>query len=291
MSTYHLENSILKITINSKGAELLSLYNKTTKLEYLWNANPDFWPKKSPVLFPIVGGLKNGEFSFEGKKYQMGRHGFARDNEYQVAQIDDTKITFTLQSNENTLAQYPFNFVFTVEYTIDENKLYCKYIVKNSDNKSMYFSVGAHPAFNIPLTEGTTYNDWFLQFSTNENCGIYPINANGLIETKSVPLFNNIDHLSLAKELFYKDALVFKELQSNKICIKSCVSTNGLIMQFDELPYFGIWAAKDANFVCLEPWCGLGDIENTTGDITTKEGINKLNAQETFERVWSVEMY
>ncbi len=291
MSTYHLENSTLKIAINSKGAELLSLYNKTTKLEYLWNGNPDFWPKTSPVLFPVVGGLNNGEYSFEGNKYQMGRHGFARDNEYEVEQTDASKIAFTLTSNENTLAQYPFNFAFTVEYGIDENKLYCKYIIKNVGNKEMYFSVGAHPAFNIPLTEGTTYNDWFLEFSTNENCGVYPINTNGLIETEATPFFNNSNHLSLTKELFYKDALVFKELQSNKISIKSCVSTNGLTMQFDELPYFGIWAAKDANFICLEPWCGLGDTANTTGDITTKEGINKLNAQETFERVWSIEMY
>ena len=155
----------------------------------------------------------------------------------------------------------------------------------------MYFSVGAHPAFNIPLTNGTTYNDWFLEFSANENCGVYPIDTNGLIETVSTPFFNDSRHLSLTKELFYKDALIFKELQSNKITIKSNLSSNGLTMQFDGFPYYGIWAAKNADFVCLEPWCGIGDMKNTTGELTAKKGINKLDANETFERVWSIEMF
>jgi galactose mutarotase-like enzyme len=291
MSVLNLENAHLKITINSKGAELLSLYNKETQLEYLWNGDANYWPKTSPVLFPIVGGLKNNEYSFEDKKYTLTRHGFARDNEYEVKQVDETKIVFTLKSNETTLANYPFHFIFSVEYSIEKNKLYCKYFVQNTGENKMYFSVGAHPAFNIPLSNNTSFNDWFLEFNTNENCGIYPINAAGLIENKAVPFLNNTNQLALTKELFYKDALIFKELQSTQIKIKSNLSNNGLAMDFKGFPYYGIWAAKDANFVCLEPWCGLGDAENTTSDITTKEGIEILNSQQTFERVWSIEMY
>ena len=115
---FYLENSVLKITINSKGAELISLYNKETQLEYMWSGDADFWPKTSPVLFPIVGGLKNNEYSFEGKKYNLTRHGFARENEHEVMQIDATKIVFTLKSNEATIANYPFYFIFSIEYSL-----------------------------------------------------------------------------------------------------------------------------------------------------------------------------
>ncbi len=291
MQTYFLENDIVKILINSKGAELLSLYNKETQLEYLWNGDANYWPKTSPVLFPLVGGLKNNQYSFNGKDYTLTRHGFARDNEYSVEQIDETSIVFTLQDSESTLANYPFHFVFSVAYFIEGNRVYCKYTVSNSGGDKMYFSVGAHPAFKIPLTVNTSYKDWFLEFGNSENCGIYPINENGLIETTAVPYLNNSTQLKLTKELFYKDALIFKELQSTAISIKSNQSGNGLTMQFDGFPYYGIWAAKDANFVCLEPWCGIGDMENTTGDITKKEGIETLNSQETFERTWSVELF
>ena len=291
MQTYFLENDILKISINSKGAELLSLYNKETQLEYLWNGDANYWPKTSPVLFPVVGGLKNNQYSFKGIEYTLTRHGFARDNEYSVEQIDATRIVFTLKDNERTRENYPFHFVFSITYFIEGNKVYCKYAVSNSGIGTMYFSVGAHPAFKIPLTDNTDYEDWFLEFGNSENCGIYPIAANGLIETNAIPFFNNSNQLKLTKELFYKDALIFKELQSKAISIKSNQSSNGLRMLFDGFPYYGIWAAKDANFVCLEPWCGIGDMENTIGDITKKEGIETLNAQGTFERTWSVELF
>jgi galactose mutarotase-like enzyme len=288
---FYLENPVLKIAINSKGAELLSLYNKETQLEYMWNGDANFWSKTSPVLFPIVGGLKNNEYSFEDKKYTLTRHGFARDNEYEVNQIHETKIVFTLKNNETTFANYPFQFIFSVEYSIENNTLYCKYVVENTGSNTMYFSVGAHPAFKIPLTNNTSFNDWFLEFNKSENCSIYPINAAGLIETSGVPFLDNTNQLALTKELFYKDALIFKELQSTVISIKSSRCDNGLTMQIEGFPFYGIWNAKDADFVCLEPWCGLGDTADTTGNIAKKEGINTLESHQTFERVWSIAMF
>lgn len=291
MSLHYLENESLKIAIAAKGAELQNLYCKETQLEYLWNGDANYWAKKSPVLFPIVGGLKSNEYRFNGENYSLTRHGFARDNVYEVEQIDTTKIVFTLTSNETTFANYPFHFTFSVEYSIENNKLYCKYFIQNTGASLMYFSVGAHPAFNIPLTSNTSFNDWFLEFDTIEDCGIYPINQNGLIETNAIPFLNNTCKLPLTKELFYKDALIFKELKSTQIKIKSNLSNNGLTMNFKGFPFFGIWAAKDANFVCLEPWCGIGDAANTTGNLTEKEGTETLNPQQYFERIWSIELY
>jgi len=291
MNSIFLENENLKININRKGAELQSLYSKTTQLEYLWNSDANFWAKQSPVLFPIVGGLKNNEYSFENKNYQLTRHGFARDNDFEVEQISKLKAIFTLKSNEKTFVNYPFHFIFSIEYSIENNKLNCKYVVHNTGINTMYFSVGGHPAFNVPLTNNTSFNDWYLHFNKIETCGIYPINSQGLIEQNAVLFFNNSDEIALTKELFYKDALIFKELNSTEISIKSNKSNNGLTMQFKNFPFYGIWSAKDANFVCLEPWCGIGDIENTGNDITQKEGILQLDSSQVFENVWSIEMW
>jgi galactose mutarotase-like enzyme len=291
MSIHYLENDVLKVAINSGGAELDNIYNKQTKLEYLWDANPSFWPKKSPNLFPIIGGLKNTEYSFEGNKYSLGRHGFARDNDYHVEEIDADNIKFTLFSNEQTKANYPFDFVFSIIYSIKKNILKCKYAVQNLSSYKMFFSVGAHPAFRIPLTADTNYNDWYLEFGEIENAGLFPLDKEGLIKMQPVPFFNNTKKLPLTKELFYHDALVFKDLKSTQIDIKSDKSENGLKIEFNGFPYYGIWSAKDANFVCLEPWCGIADIENTDGNLINKEGINMLASNEIFEREWTVELY
>ena len=291
MSTHYLENDVLKIAISTKGAELQNIYSKATQLEYLWNGDVNFWAKKSPVLFPIVGGLKGNEYSFDSKKYNLSKHGFARDKEFVVAEINATSIQFILKYDDETLKIFPFKFEFTIEYSIENNKLSCKYIVQNIDATPLYFSVGAHPAFKIPLTDNTNYNDWFLEFNATENCGIYPLDSAGLIITNATPFFNNSNLLALNKQLFYKDALVFKELQSTSISIKSNKSNNGLIMQFGDFPFYGIWSAKDADFVCLEPWCGIADSENVNNDFTQKEGVVKLPVKETFERIWSVEMF
>ena len=291
MELYCLENSVLKVSICAQGAELQSLYNKETQLEYLWSGDANFWGKKSPVLFPIVGGLKDNEFEFEGKKYNLNRHGFARDSKFEVNQIDDITIQFILKSSEKTKENYPFDFEFIVEYSIENNKLNCKYIVQNKSNSTMYFSVGAHPAFAVPLTATTNFEDWFLEFNNNETCGIFPLTSDGLIKTSSIPQFNNNSTLQLTKKLFYNDALVFKNFQSTQISIKSSRSNNGLKMNFSGFSYFGIWSAKNANFVCLEPWCGIADSENTTGNLIEKEGIIALSENKIFNRIWSVELF
>ncbi len=155
----------------------------------------------------------------------------------------------------------------------------------------MYFSVGAHPAFNIPLTKNTNYNDWFLTFGTNENAGIYPLNKDGLIVQNANSFFDNTNKINLSKELFYNDALIFKNLKSKTIKIESDKNEHGILMEFNDFPYYGIWSAKDANFVCLEPWCGISDTESSDGKLMNKEGINTLQSNETFIRNWSVTLY
>ena len=291
MILYSIENDFLKVVITSKGAELQSVLTKENQLEYLWQANEKFWAKKSPVLFPIVGGLKNNSYSYQNKTFNLSRHGFARENEFSILKITETSIQFLLENSEKTLLVFPFQFKFIIEYALQSSKLICNYLVENLSDDEMYFSVGAHPAFNVPLSDSTIFSDWILEFNQPETIGIFPLTADGLLKAQPIPFLQNSNQIKLTKDLFYKDALVFKHLQSNQLKLISNKSQHGIKMQFDGFPFFGIWSAKDADFICLEPWCGVADSENNTGEITQKEGINILKSNETFSRTWSIELF
>ncbi len=291
MDNYTLTNDEITVVIASKGAELQRLYSNQTQLEYLWNGDPTFWGKKSPVLFPIVGGLKDNTYYYNEKSYQLNRHGFARDMEFEVIYQDATSISFLLEADETTRKNYPFQFEFFVYYELLDNTLAVSYFVKNTDEKDILFSVGAHPAFALPLAKETEFSDYYLLFNKNEYAGHYPLAANGLIETTATPLLNNTNKLPLTKSLFYTDALVFKSLQSNRISIVSDKTEHGLTMLFDNFPYMGIWSSKDANFICLEPWCGIADNVDTNQQLINKEGMNILPPKKTFSRTWAVRLF
>lgn len=286
---YTVENDHLKVVITPKGAELESLFNKKTGIEYLWNADPKFWPKKSPLLFPVVGTLKKNKYYFEGKAYEIStRHGFARDTTFSVKAQSARSVTFNTEGNVDTLKIFPFNFSLSVIYTIEEDKLSVTYLVKNKGTGRMYFSVGGHPAFRLPMADGLTYDDYYLLFNKTENAGRWPIAPDGLIETNSVPLLDNTRQLNLSKSLFYKDAVILKKLASDEVQLKSDKHGAGLTFSFKGFPYLGIWAAKDADFICIEPWCGISDVADTNQQLTDKEGIVNLPGGENFERTWSV---
>jgi galactose mutarotase-like enzyme len=285
---YIIENDMLRVQINPMGAELSSLFNKTNGLEYIWSGDALYWGKKSPVLFPIVGTLKNNQYFFNGKSYPMNRHGFAREKMFTVVSHSANSIHFELQSDEHSLQVYPFQFNFSLIYTLSSTSLSVCYQVKNKGNEGMYFSVGGHPAFRLPLTDKLVYDDYYLSFNKNEMAGRWPISPDGLIESTSVPLLENCNDLKLSKSLFYKDAIVLKHLESDEVQIKSDLHQGGVSFSFEGFPYLGIWAAKDANFICIEPWCGIADSVESIQVLTQKEGIEYLNAGEVFERTWRV---
>lgn len=288
---FEISNQSLTVQISAAGAELQSIVSKENSLEYIWSADPAFWSKKSPVLFPIVGGLKNGSYQHQGISYQLGRHGFARDRVFTVRSHSTDTIRFSLVSDETTKEVYPFDFVFSIEYSLIGNRLSVKYIVENIGDETLLFSVGAHPAFKVPLVDGTTYEDYQLVFSTKETVGIYPLSSEGLIEKYTEPILHNSNSIPLTKELFAKDALVFKDLKSNFIGILNNKNKHGLKLHYTDFPFMGIWAAKNADFVCIEPWCGIADSVDASGELAEKEGINQLAPSKSFERTWTVEVF
>jgi galactose mutarotase-like enzyme len=291
MAVYIIQNATIQVEIADKGAELQSINHIDTNINYLWNGDPSYWAKKSPVLFPIVGGLKQRTYYYENKAYHLNRHGFARDMLFKVQQPTKQSIAFVLTDSKETLQVFPFRFVFTIKYTINDNSLTVEYNVENVDTKNMYFSLGAHPAFAVPLTKDTVYDDYFLQFNKTENVGIWPLTDDGLLQETSVQFKWENNKIMLHKPLFYHDALVFKNLKSDSIQLRNSKNNHGITMHFPNFPYLGIWAAKDADFICIEPWCGVADTTSCNQQLANKEGIQLLTPGAKFIRSWDVTIY
>lgn len=286
-----IENSRLRVGIHPLGAELKSVFHKDHNLEYIWQGDPAFWAKSSPVLFPIVGELKDKTYRYKDQAYPLSRHGFAREKEFAVSSREDNNFTFTLESSADTKKVYPFDFLFSITYRLEEDILRVGYGVSNRSEGEMLFSVGGHPAFNLPLARGTTYTDYRLEFDENETAGRWPISQQGLIEKSPQPLLQNSKVLSLSKKLFAKDAVVLKHLQSNSVQLLSDKTEHGLDFSFEGFPYLGLWAAPGADFLCIEPWCGIADSVDADGNLENKEGIHRLAAGEEFNVEWSVRFF
>lgn len=280
------------VTVKRKGAELSSLYHDGHQIEYIWQADPAFWSKSSPVLFPVVGQLKNNTYKLGDSIYNLPRHGFARELDFELENSTESSVVFLLKGNDETRKVYPFNFELRIHYGLSEDStLNVMYEVQNAGRESMLFSLGAHPAFRVPLIDGESYTDYFLEFQQQENANRWKISPEGLIENMHQPFLRNVNRLDLRKDLFYEDALVFKDLTSNAITIRSANHSHGVQFSYEGFPYFGIWAFRDADFVCLEPWCGIADHVDHNQQMKHKEGIQSLESGERWTRAWSVRCF
>eukprot|EP01137_Pigoraptor_chileana_P020438 Opistho-2@82808 len=286
-----IENEHIRVSFAQKGAELQSIVGVDSLTNYLWSGDEQFWGKFSPVLFPIVGALKENSYHYNTQKYTLPRHGFARDMEFAHELINEHEVLFTLSHSAATLAVYPFEFILQLRYKIFGTSLCCTYEVTNpSTTEVLYFSIGGHPAFAAPLNKQGDYTDYYLKFDKDEALTYHHIVDNLISdETTTIQLIDG--KLPLQHSLFYADALVFKGLKSDCISLLNNKNYNGLDFKFKDFPYFGIWAAKDADFVCLEPWCGIADGVNHQQELTEKEGIIALDAQQTWQRTWQVNCF
>ena len=278
-----IQNQAIKAVIKTKGAELSSL--KKEGKNYIWEINSEFWNKTSPILFPIVGALKNGEYFYEGNVYKLSRHGFARDFEFEVIENSENTVVFSLKSNEETLKVYPFHFELQLSYILEGNKLVVKYEIINRSSEKMYYSIGAHPAFNI---DGD-FEDFSLIFDDEKDLETYKLEQD-LFSGKTEILKLNGNVLPLQYELFEEDALVFKNFATKSLTL---AKNNESVMKvsFPDFPYLGIWTKKDAPFICIEPWLGIADNANTSGKIEEKEGIQILENNSKKQIAWSVELF
>ncbi|HAA9691978.1 TPA_asm: aldose 1-epimerase family protein [Listeria monocytogenes] len=284
-----LENEVSLVEMKTAGAELTRIFHKDTGLEYLWNADSKFWGRHSPVLFPTVGRLVEDTYLVDGKPYHLGQHGFARDRDFQVVEQTEKSVRFELDADEDSLAVYPYKFKLSIIYTIEKNTVAVSYEVENTDNKRIYFSIGAHPAFNLPLTDGTTFEDYYLDFGTEENletlCLEGPYRSG---EIKKV-VDEAARYLPLNYDLFKNDALIFEALKQKEMTIKSDKTPHFVKVSFPEFPFVGVWTAKAGTpFLCIEPWYGIADGAGESVELRDKAGIEHLEPEAVFASEYEI---
>ena len=288
MAIYTLKNQYITIQISSLGAELASLKENQTGTEYMWCADPQFWGRTSPVLFPIVGACKNNEITYCGKNYPISQHGFARDMEFNLISQSEDSIWFALEDTEATREKYPFAFRLELGYHIAKSSVEVLWRVKNPGQEKMYFSIGGHPAFRCPLEKGQKQTDYAIAFDAKDKIISRVLGKEGVTDILlEYPLEEGC--LSIVEELFDHDALIIENHQAHKVSLMNPAGNPYLTVTFDA-PLFGIWSPpkKNAPFICIEPWYGRADHEHFTGELKDREWGNELEAGETFEASYCI---
>ncbi|MEX2336423.1 MAG: aldose 1-epimerase family protein [Fulvivirga sp.] len=286
---HQIKNEFLSIAVNPVGAELSSIKNLETGIEHLWQGNPEIWASQAPNLFPVIGVLKNGEYTFEGQTYQMPKHGFVRYNKnFQLKSKSENELVFELQFSEESLQQYPFKFNFEIAFKLDGKKLEVAHKIFNLDNKTIYFSLGGHPAFNAPISANEVYEDYYLEFDQKLDLRTFLLNEEGLVSEKTKGILDNENKIWLKKDLFENDALIFKDIPSKKVVLKSKNSGAVLGVEYSDFKNLGLWAKPGATYVCIEPWLGIADVEGTDQNLKTKEGMEQLEPGKVFEAWYTI---
>lgn len=271
MALFQISNEEITIQVDSMGAELKSLKRVADAKEYMWHGDPAYWKRTSPVLFPIVGGLKNGCYRMNGREYAMGQHGFARDMEFQLKSQVASEIWFCLHSDEGTLARYPYPFLLEIGYELTGCTVTVKWRVSSPEKEPICFSIGGHPAFLCPIEAGTDQTQYRLQFDAKDQI-ISSCIEDGLLakEKKTYRLRNGM--LPITADLFDGDALVIENDQAHSVALVRPDGRPYLTVDFDA-PLFGIWSPpkKKAPFICIEPWYGRCDSVDFSGDFCDRE--------------------
>ena len=279
----HLENGYLRIDASPQGAELTRIFDKRNNLERLWSGDPAVWNRHAPVLFPFVGRLLDNQYTYRGQSYSLPQHGFARDCEFSLKRATATTLSFELTDSPESRARYPFAFVLRVDYTLHENSVQVAYTVSNPGADTLYFSIGGHPGFACPLLDGEAFSDYYIQFERKETAARWYANENGHIHREEADYLLDTDIIPYTLDRFREDALIFKDLQSSWVAIKSFKNDHAVTLDFAGWPYLGIWSKPGgAPFICLEPWYGIADHVGHDGDLTRKEGIIALEPDLNF---------
>ncbi|MBQ2902768.1 MAG: aldose 1-epimerase family protein [Clostridia bacterium] len=277
---YKIENDFLTCEIDDMGAQLHSLVLKENGKEYIWQGNPDIWYGQAPVLFPVIGQLIDDKFRYNGVEYTMPKHGLARKLLFKVKECEGAKAVFSLESGENTLKSYPFEFELLVAFALKEKSLVNTMTVINKTKGDMYFSIGAHPGFNCNIGD-------VIEFEQPETLETERIDSENLLIPEKFSVIENSKEIVITEDVFKKDALILSGIKSKKLTIRG---ENEVEFTFGDCPVLGIWAKPGAPYVCIEPWYGINDDRDVKDDISKKREIQHLSEGETFEFAWTAEI-
>ncbi len=286
-----LSNGILTVEVSGRGAELQSI--RKGDVEYLWQGDPAFWGRRSPVLFPIVGSVWESRYRVDGKEYQLGQHGFARDMDFTLMSCSQTEVRYRLESSEDTLAKYPYPFVLEIAYSLHGSSLDVVWEVMNPSDGDIYFQIGAHPAFFYPDYDPEKSGRGFFTFDRNEGLECIRIKEKGCVDADTKwPLYMPEGRLKLEKDTFDAiDTIMLQDSQIKRVNMFREDGTPWLSLSFDA-PVTGIWSPprKVAPFICIEPWYGRCDRVGYDGDYRDKDWVNCLSPGEKFESVYTIEI-
>ncbi|MGN0527058.1 MAG: aldose 1-epimerase family protein [Acutalibacteraceae bacterium] len=280
---YKAENDSFTLKVKEMGAELNSLKSKKTGIEYIWCGNEKIWYGQSPILFPIIGRLLDDKYILDGKEYSMPKHGIVRKKPFTLTDSTEDSLTFVQTDDEDSLKMYPYHFELKVKFQITDSGLQVNHTVTNNDDKTMYYSFGAHPAFNCEIGD-------YLEFSEEEKFLTERIDHDSILIDEKFPVKTDDKKLVLTKDLFNNDALILSNYKTKNISIKS--NNHNRVIKFNfNSPILGIWAKPNAPYVCIEPWWGINDSYDKKPDISQKRGIMALNPKESRTFTWSVEIF
>jgi galactose mutarotase-like enzyme len=285
----NLENEILRVSVLTLGAELQSLFWKGKDIELLWQGDATYWPRRAPVLFPIVGKLNGERYRMGVQEYLMPQHGFARDMEFEAAETGPARLRFRLRESQETLAKFPFPFELEIGYRLEGCALVVSYSVYNPGDAPLPFCLGAHPGLRCPLREGERFEDYELRFEVSETLDRHFLRA-GLLAPDTAPFLSDQDTLPLTGELFSKDAIVLKGVRSRWVELRPRAGGTALRVGLDGWPFLGLWTKPGAPFLCIEPWHGLADPEGFECEFADKEGAVVLEPGGAFERSFTIEV-
>lgn len=287
---YTLKNEALTVGIESFGAELKSVRSNADGTEYMWCADEKYWKRTSPVLFPVVGSLRNQEYEYHGKKYKMSQHGFARDREFDVISNTEHAVWMELNADQDTLAVYPFRFTLQIGYELEGNRLKVLWrVINNEDEEVMYFSIGAHPAFNCPIHGEASKEEYGIHMDAGHNVLFSRINADGLMVNGKNELKLENGMVYLDNEFFDEGVYIIEDYEASEVSLVDADGRTYVTVSFDA-PLFGIWSPekKDAPFVCIEPWYGRCDRETFQGRLDEREWGRKLAPHEVFSKDYTI---
>lgn len=290
MAIYELKNDTVAIGIESLGAELKSLKRLDTGAEYLWRADPAFWDRTSPILFPFVGSVNGKEYRAKGRTYAMNQHGFARDMEFGLLSQSEDEIWFELRDNEETRKMYPFAFLLRLGYRLLADGVEVKWQVENPGKEELAFSIGGHPGFNCPL-EGDTFQktDCYLKFENIERFESTRVGDGLVIDEKGTYELEQGGYLAVTEHLFDCDTLVLEDYQTNAISICRPDQSPYVTVTMENVPVWGVWTrSPKAPFICIEPWYGRCDRTGFSGDLTEREWGNMIRPGESFEASYKI---
>lgn len=289
---YEIRNEYLTVSVSSKGGELRSVCDQDGR-EYLWQGDASTWRDRGPNLFPYVGRLTGGIYTYQNQSYHMGVHGFLRNMEMTLVSLKRDTLVMELRDCRETREQYPFSFVLQIQWRLEKNMLEITYRVENRDEKQMYFGIGGHPGFRIPLEDGLTLEDYYLDFGTEAEPVSLGLSEDNFMTGSNVPLpLREKRCLDLSRELFVKDSIVLQGMPQ-QVSLRSRKGTRGIRVEYPQMDYLVLWVWPEGEipFLCIEPWSSLPSRKNVTESLEGQKNLEALQAGKTYENQWSITVF